>query len=271
MFNSADNWQKMVKRAQEPEVPALAPEAPAPEKPVPGPEKKPVPGEVPLAEPGDYLDQQKGEISKARDIVRSIWKLLTGEASEGGYKEVKSLLDAIKALEAYVSVEETGQLPKGTKASKVATMDPTGICSECVQRGCSGEVDLHDSFDARGPRYRGACKSCPCESFKEASGKCQFCGTPTSGVQDYCEKCSPGQYQKGVQRVSAAEIREVQRLGRPLTEKEAALIKKAVSQCQSCRTMEGEEENGRCAEVYDGKKCGGTIRNYQEDDPREDR
>jgi hypothetical protein len=106
-------WYKLVKEAAGEEAPA--PQMPQMEEGVPVADAdKPVPGQEPG---GNYLDQQKKEVNDAKDIVMRIWKLLTGEASEGGYKEVKSLLDAIKALEAYISVEETGQLPKGTKAS----------------------------------------------------------------------------------------------------------------------------------------------------------
>lgn len=66
-------------------------------------------------EPETYLEHEQQEIENARAIIMQTWKLLTEEASEGDYKEVKALLDAIKALETFVNIEQKVKEPKKAK------------------------------------------------------------------------------------------------------------------------------------------------------------
>jgi hypothetical protein len=74
------------------------------------------------AEPMEYLKNEHKQLENARAIVMQMWSLLTGEAGEGGYDEVKYLLDAIKSMEEFIDVEETGVKPgKGGKKAILAT------------------------------------------------------------------------------------------------------------------------------------------------------
>lgn len=124
------DWNAMVKTAgrklaadpmQAPAAPAPDPAAPPLDEGMPtAPGRKPMPDEEPgvQKEPMEYLQKEHKEIENAKAIVMQMWGLLTGEAGEGGYDEVKYLLDAIKSMEEFITVEETGVKPgKGKKAA----------------------------------------------------------------------------------------------------------------------------------------------------------
>lgn len=152
------DWSKLVKEAgQKIAAPPMAPmappaggaPAPAPEPmapPMPGrtmeegmpvaPGRKMAPNETKpdvAAEPTEYLQRENKEIENAKAIIMQVWGLLSQEAGEGGYDEVKYLLDAIKSLEDFVQVEETGQKPgKGKGKASNAALKFAGMVKERV-------------------------------------------------------------------------------------------------------------------------------------------
>lgn len=142
VLRDVNDWNGMVKAAslklaQPVPAPAAPPMPPAPDSSGPveegmpiAPGRKPMPNEDKPAiapEPTEYLQKEHKEIENAKSIVMQMWGLLTGEAGEGGYDEVKYLLDAIKSMEDFITVEETGVKPgKGGKA-KTATTDEDAV------------------------------------------------------------------------------------------------------------------------------------------------
>lgn len=128
ILREVSDWSAMVKTASlklaAPAVapmPAMAGEAPegmptAPARKMAPDEEKP----VVAPEAGEYLQKEHKELENARAIVMQMWGLLSGEAGEGGYDEVDALMKAIKAMEDFITVEETGVKPgKGKKSASL--------------------------------------------------------------------------------------------------------------------------------------------------------